>query len=94
LVPEILTFFINHVQKFKCPVKRMRYAKVDCSSLNADAKGLKYATLIKSGYKLFLIKVKVKGTLVRALKLCKGRTAHRGSRGIALLFYDHGTRRG
>jgi len=27
-------------------------------------------------------------------RLCTGRTAHRGSRGIALLFLDHGTRRG
>jgi len=34
---------------------------------------------------------KVKVTLVQALRLCTGRTAHRGSRGIALLFYDHGT---
>jgi len=25
---------------------------------------------------------------------CTGRTAHRGSRGIARLFLDHGTRRG
>ena len=33
-------------------------------------------------------KVKVKVTLVQALRLCTGRTAHRGSRGIALLFYD------
>jgi hypothetical protein len=31
---------------------------------------------------------------VQALKLCTGRTAHRGSRGIALPFLDHGTRRG
>ena len=38
-------------------------------------------------------KVKVKCTLVQALRLCTGRTAHRGSRGIALLFLDHGTRR-
>ena len=29
---------------------------------------------------------KVKCTLVQALRLCTGRTAHRGSRGIALLF--------
>jgi len=35
-----------------------------------------------------------KCTLVQALRLCTGRTAHRGSRGIALLFLDHGTRRG
>ena len=38
--------------------------------------------------------VKVKYTFVQALRLCAGRTAHRGSRGIALLFLDHGTRGG
>jgi len=37
---------------------------------------------------------KVKCTLVQALRLCTGRTAHRGCRGIAVLFLDHGTRRG
>jgi len=42
----------------------------------------------------FICKVKVKCTLVQALRLCTGRTAHGGSRGIALLFLDHGTRRG
>jgi len=36
------------------------------------------------------LKVKVKVTLVQALRLCTGRTAHRGSRGIAVLFHDHG----
>ena len=36
-------------------------------------------------------KVKVRCTLV--LRLCTGRTANRGSRGIALPFHDHGTRR-
>jgi len=35
--------------------------------------------------------VKVKCSLLQALSRC---TAHRGSRGIALLFLDHGTRRG
>ena len=39
-------------------------------------------------------KSKVKCTLVQALRLCTGRMAHRRSRGIALLFLDHGTRRG
>ena len=34
------------------------------------------------------------GTLVQALKLCTGRMVHCGSRGIALLFLDHGARRG
>ena len=33
-------------------------------------------------------------TLVQVQRFCTGRTAHRGSRGIALLFHDHGTRRG
>jgi hypothetical protein len=37
---------------------------------------------------------KVKWTVVHALRLCTGRTAHRGSRGIALIFHDHGTKRG
>jgi hypothetical protein len=32
------------------------------------------------------VKVKVKVTLVQALRFCKGRTAHRGSRCIALLY--------
>ena len=40
------------------------------------------------------VKSKVKVTLVQALRRCTGRTAHRGSRGIALPFLDHGTRRG
>ena len=39
-------------------------------------------------------KIKVKCTLVPAMRLCTGRTAHRGSRGIALFFLDDGTRRG
>ena len=38
--------------------------------------------------------MKVKCTLVQALRLCAGRTAYRRSRGIALPFHDHGTRRG
>jgi hypothetical protein len=33
------------------------------------------------------------GPLVQALRLCTGCTAHRGRRGIALPFHDHGTRR-
>jgi hypothetical protein len=40
------------------------------------------------------ISVMLKITLVQALKLCTGCTAHMGSRGIALPFPDHGTRRG
>ena len=43
---------------------------------------------------VLLIKVKVNCTLVQALRLCTGLTAHRRSRGIALSFHDHGTGRG
>jgi hypothetical protein len=49
---------------------------------------------LKAKLRSMLKKSKVKCTLVQALRLCTGRTAHRGSRGIALLFYEHGTRRG
>jgi hypothetical protein len=40
------------------------------------------------------VKINVKCTLVQALRLCTGCTAHRGSTGIDLLVLDHGTRRG
>jgi hypothetical protein len=43
---------------------------------------------------LYILKVKVKCALVQALRLYTGRMSHRGSRGIALLFHDHGIRRG
>jgi hypothetical protein len=43
---------------------------------------------------LVRVHVKVKVTLVQALMLCTGRRAYRRSRGIALFFLDHGTRRG
>jgi hypothetical protein len=38
-------------------------------------------------------KVKLKVTLLQALRLCTGRTAHRGRRGIALLFHKHNNRK-
>jgi hypothetical protein len=39
------------------------------------------------------IQQRQKCTLEQVLRLCTGRTAHRDSRSIALLFHDHGTRR-
>jgi len=39
-------------------------------------------------------KKKTNCILVQALRVCIDRTAHRGSRGITLLFLDHGTRIG
>ena len=38
------------------------------------------------------LKVKLKCTLLQALRLYTGSTTHRGSRSIALLFLDNGTR--
>jgi hypothetical protein len=60
------------------------------SALNAPSSG---TALIMSQNNPLIVKVKVKCTLVQALRFCTGRMAHRGSRGIALLFLDHGTRR-
>jgi len=37
---------------------------------------------------IYLKNVNVKVTLVQALRLCTDRTAHRGSKAIALLFHD------
>ena len=42
----------------------------------------------------FCHKVKVKCTLVHELRLCTGRTAHRGSRGIAVLYRNCGSVQG
>jgi hypothetical protein len=56
--------------------------------------GEKVGYCYPSGLKKTLFKVKVKCTLVKALRLCTGRTAHRKSRGLALLCHDHDTRRG
>jgi len=61
-------------------------------SLDAEQfENLKYVCFIMC---LCYKKVKVKCTLVQALRLCTGRMAYRGSRSIALPFLDHGTRRG
>jgi hypothetical protein len=42
----------------------------------------------------YALKKKVNCTLVQALRLCTGRTAHRASRGITLPFLDQGTKGG
>jgi len=51
-----------------------------------------YSLLQSDGGCLYVISVKC--TVVQVLRLCTGRTAPRGSTGMALLFHDHGTRRG
>jgi hypothetical protein len=51
-----------------------------------------------TGFCVWLCETRLKKTinciLVQALRFCTSRTAHRGSRGIALPFHDHDTRRG
>jgi hypothetical protein len=63
---------------------------------------IQYCILIRDQYSLLAkkvirvntrVKVKVKCTLVQALRLSTGRKAHRRSRGKVLLFLDHRTRR-
>ena len=69
---------------------RKRFARPQCYFLfnkNADFTNV-------ADISLRMLKVKLKCTLVQALRLCTGRSAHRGSRSIALPFHDHGTRRG
>ena len=66
-----------------------------CWSIFVYTVKLRYSvTTFSLQFVAVLVKVKVKCTLVQALRLCTGRAAHRGSRGIALPFHDHGTRRG
>jgi len=48
---------------------------------------------MRTGVFTWLLKAKGKVHPCTALRFCTCRTAHRGSRCIALLFYDHGTRK-
>ena len=57
----------------------------------------KHGESLKSRYDVLCgskLVVGINCTLVQALRLCTGRTVHRRSIGIALLFLDHGTRSG
>ena len=67
---------------------------VYCGSFNDSVNKSRLHSVECLDDSVVLTKVKVKCTLVQALNLCTGRTAHRKSRGIPLLFLDHGTRRG
>jgi len=48
---------------------------------------MQHKILIYIYYQLSVKKVKVKVTLVQALRLCTGRTAHKGSRVLSILLY-------
>jgi hypothetical protein len=70
-------------------------ASAGCEPANLGTKGQHVTSRpLKSLNPLSKVKIKEKCILVQALRLYTGRTAHRGSRGIALFFHDHGTRRG
>jgi hypothetical protein len=84
-----------------CVIWRMRFANwVTRAITQTHTQNMKYLLLFhcQNGYAnapqccvmrtlpVLLLWVKVKVTLVQALRLCTGRTAHRGSRGIALLY--------
>ena len=83
----VLTYLLNHsVTYLFTPWKRVLLEKLTGSQKFPALHGTqKFITAFTSDYKR---------TLVQALRLCTGPTTHRGSRGIALLFLDHGTRRG
>ena len=49
---------------------------------------------VSEEHSCWLSTANTEGRRTKALRLCTGRTAHRGSRGIALPFHDNGTRRG
>ena len=86
-------------------IKQYKYQSPTNTSITDN-----HYSLVKHGFVLFTVflftlgnslpyrspgkKVKVKVTPVQTLRLCTGRTAHRGSRRIALPFHDHGTSRG
>ena len=74
----------------QCSIQLIPPLTVKMNSLKAERKAKDVGTGVGVGCQ----HVKVKYTLVQALRLCTGRTAQRGSRDIALLFHAHGTRRG
>ena len=74
--------FITEMKSVYCAVQTGSLNKAACTSS------------LKGYLKPQHLQWHVKCTLVQALRLCTGWTAHRGSRGIALPFHDHSTRRG
>ena len=73
----------NQISKFNCPTNE---AFIDRNKYNNQP-----VDSDMDGRNMSIIAI---CTLVQALRLCTGCTAHRGSKGTALSFHDHGTRRG
>ena len=79
------------LKRFKELILFAHERQFSLESVNVTAAGLK--TPIRN-FMVHIKSKKIRCPLVQALRLCTGRTAHRGSRGIALPFLDHGTGRG
>jgi hypothetical protein len=78
---------------FACLHKVLLATPINFIKLTSIPVGCLWVLFDLPSFLVLYIKVKVKVTIVQALRLYTGRTAHRGSRGIALLFHDHGTGR-
>ena len=78
-----LQCYFRNVSAFAWPSSGKLFICMMCSACCLDICIIRSLTL--------KVKVKVKCTLVQALKLCTGRTAHRGSRGIAVLYRHWGS---
>ena len=63
-----------------------QFRRVQKEFLNVQSSKNKIRLPEWSGHVDRIKKVKVKCTLVQAMRLCTGRTAHTGSRGIAVLY--------
>ena len=73
-----------------CKTRKKRVAMEVGKALRTVINPIKPILLLYSSW----VSIYKKSNPVQALRLCTGRTAHRGNRGIALLFHYHGTRRG
>ena len=71
-----------------CLVCRYTYDRQTCSNMRSPRLFLvPFKIVLPPQYDRW----KLKCTLVQALRLSTGRTAHRGRKGISLPFHDHGT---
>jgi len=71
--------------------KTARIASKQQCLWHCDIYSINFSVRTKQIYSTFTVKCKVKVHLVQALRLCTGCTAHRGSRGIALLYRHWGS---
>ena len=91
MLSALLLYILNNDEKSLCISSYFVYGFVHflLSSLGTEFEDFQSISILSSFIVLFIMtcKSKVKVTLVQTLRLCTGRTAHRGIRGIALLFH-------